>query len=348
MEVTARQLVMSGVTTALDLSGLPEALISTRKKIDSGAIPGPRMKLSMGQIVSWGNDLGGFTTAGRDSFSWNVHTPEEARQATLKVINYGADIIKLQNGLTAELLKPIADEARKRGLRVTGHAGGKANLIERIKAGQNNVEHSGWGSPGEDLDPDVLKALLDTRASVTPTLIQASAQVQVLENPDYYINNPRMKALTPPDMWSVISGSLEHPERLLYFGQGVRQREFEERLRKVRQLWEAGVRINVGTDSGTVLNLPTEAMWQEMYLLRKAGIPPMEVIGMATRRNAEFLNMQEEVGTITSGKLADIIIVDGNPLRSMSDMRSVVTVIKDGKIIKAGADQQAPPSSSRQ
>src|SRR5262249_24951488 len=123
----------------------------------------------------------------------------------------------------------------------------------------------------------------------------------------------------------------------------------DERLHKVKQLWEAGVRINVGTDSGTVLNLPTEAMWQEMYLLNKAGIPAMEVIGMATRRNAEWLNMQEEVGTVTAGKIADIIIVDGNPLRSMSDMRSVVTVVKDGKVVKGGTTEQpGQQSSSRQ
>lgn len=337
MEVTARQLVMSGVTMALDLSGSPEALIATRRKINSGQIPGPRMKLSMGQIVNWGTDLGGFTTAGRDSFSWDVHTPEEARAAALKVINYGADMVKLQNGLTGELIQPIAEEARKRGLRITGHIGGKANLIDRVQNGQNNVEHGGWGSVGPEIDPDVLKALIDNRASVTPTLIQGSAQAMVMENPDYYTNNPRMKAVTPPDMWDVIRGSLEHPERLMYYGQTVRAHALEERLHKVKQLWDAGVRVNIGTDSGTVLNLPTEAMWQEMYLFTRAGISPMEVIGTATRRNADYLGMASELGTITAGKLADIIIVDGNPLLNMREMRNVVGVVKDGKVVKGTA-----------
>jgi imidazolonepropionase-like amidohydrolase len=348
MAVTAKQYVMSGVTSALDLSGLPESLIATRKKIDAGQIPGPRMKLSMGQIVNWGSDLGGFTTAGRDSFSWNVHTPEEARAAALKVINYGADMIKLQNGLTGELVRPIAEEARKRGLRVTGHTGDKFNLIDRVKNGQNNVEHAGWGSQGPDIDAEVLKVLLDNRASVTPTLIQGSAQTMVMSNPDYYVNNPRMKLLTPPDMWAVISGSLEHPERLMYYRQAISDRSFQERLHKVKQLWDAGVRVNIGTDTGTVLNLPTEAMWSEMYLFTKAGISPMEVIGTATRRNAEYIGMQDELGTITPGKLADIIIIDGNPLENMREMRYVVGVIKDGKVIKgAGAETPAQRSTSR-
>lgn len=344
MAVTAKQHVMSGVTSAVDLSGLPEALIATKQKIDKGEIPGPRMKLSMGQIVNWGPDLGGFSTAGRDAFSWNVHTPEEARAAVLKVIAYGADIIKVQNGLTPDQIRVIAEEARKRGLRLTGHVNGKAGLIASVSAGQNSVEH--FFSTGFDgnLDPDVKKVLLDNRAAVTPTLIQSMSQIRVLENPDYFVNNPRMKLLTPPDMWDVLRSSLEHPERLLYFGQGARYRTMREWSTRFKQLWESGIRVNVGTDAGTVLNLPTEAMWQEMDLMVEFGAPPMEVIAAATRRNAEWLGMDEQVGTVTAGKLADVIVVDGNPLRSMRDLRHVVIVIKDGKVLKGPAP--APAASA--
>ncbi|MGE4085393.1 MAG: amidohydrolase family protein [Vicinamibacterales bacterium] len=334
MAVTARQHVMSGVTSALDLSGSPEALIGTKRKIDSGEIPGPRMKLSMGQIVNWGPDLGGFSTAGRDSFSWNVKTVEEARAAALKVIEYGADVIKVQNGLRPDQIQVIAEEARKHGLRLTGHVNGKAGLIASVTAGQNGVEHFFSTGFDGDLDPDVRKVLLDHRAAVTPTLIQSMSQLRVLENPDYFVNNPRMKALTPPDMWQVLSGSLEHPERLVYFGQGARYRTFREWKSRFKQLWDSGIRVNVGTDAGTVLNLPTEAMWQEMDLMVEFGAPPMEVIGAATRRNAEWIGWEEQLGTVTAGKLADLIVVDGNPLKTMRDLRHVVVVIKDGKVLK--------------
>lgn len=349
MAVTAKQHVMSGVTSAVDLSGLPEALIAVRQKIDKGEIPGPRMKLSMGQIVNWGQDLGGFSTAGRDSFSWNVHTVDEARAAALKMIEYGADIIKVQNGLEPEQIQVIAEEARKRGLRLTGHVNGKAGLIASVAAGQNGVDHFFSTGPDGNLDPDVRKVLLDNRAAVTPTLIQSMSQLRVLENPDYFVNNPRMKLLTPPDMWEVLSGSLEHPERLLYFGQGARYRTMREWGTRFKQLWDSGIRVNVGTDAGTVLNLPTEAMWQEMDIMVEFGAPPMEVIAAATRRNAEWLGMENEVGTVTAGKLADIIVVDGNPLRSMGDLRHVVVVIKDGKVLKGPTpSQSARPTTARQ
>jgi hypothetical protein len=242
----------------------------------------------------------------------------------------------------------LSEEARRRGLRLTGHAGGKARLIAAVNAGQNNIEHFGGGGAGAGggLDPDILKTLLDNRASITPTLIQGLAQMRVLDNPSYFIHNQRMRLLTPPDMWEVIRGSLEHPERLMYYGEATRVRGMEERKARFKELWFSGVRVNVGTDAGTVLNLPTEAMWQEMDMMVEFGAPAMEVLGTATRRNAEWLNMQEQVGTITAGKLADIIVVDGNPLKSMRDLRHVAVVIKDGKVVKGPAADTQPTQRS--
>ena len=101
---------------------------------------------------------------------------------------------------------------------------------------------------------------------------------------------------------------------------------------KLRQLRDAGVRLLVGTDAGTPLNFHTDATWQEMDLMVEYGIPAIEVLATATRRNAEYLGRGDELGTITRGKLADIIIVDGNPLLSMRDLRHVVTVIKGGHV----------------
>jgi len=74
-----------------------------------------------------------------------------------------------------------------------------------------------------------------------------------------------------------------------------------------------------------------------MDLMVRYGAPAMEVIGIATRRNAEAIRMGNQIGTIVSGKLADLIVVDGNPLLSMRDLRNVAVVIKDGKVYKGGA-----------
>jgi imidazolonepropionase-like amidohydrolase len=84
-------------------------------------------------------------------------------------------------------------------------------------------------------------------------------------------------------------------------------------------------------------------MWQEMETWVQFGAPPMDVIAAATRRNAEWMNMGNQLGTISPGRLADIIVVDGNPLQSMRELRHVTTVIKDGKVVKGGP-AAAPPA----
>lgn len=344
--ISARLMIMSGVTTAIDLFGPPDALTNVRQRVDRGEIPGPRMKVSMGAVL---NSPRGYV--GRDAFTWQAKTVDEARAAALKSINYGADIINAMDGLTSDQLRAIAEEARKKGIKVTGIAGSPQDLVMRVKSGQQALDHMGvLFSAGNKLDADAAKALFEARASVVPTLINSvGVQINALDNPDYYINNRRMALLTPPDIWAEIRDSMEHPERLPYFGQGARVREMRELGDRFKQLWDSGVRLRVGTDTGSTYNLPTEAMWQEMELWVQFGAPPMEVLSAATRRNAEWLGMQDQLGTITPGKLADIIVVDGNPLKSMRELRHVVTVIKDGKVVSDGASEvQTKRTSIRQ
>jgi imidazolonepropionase-like amidohydrolase len=343
---SARQLIVNGVTTAVDLSGQPEALIAVRKKIDSGDLPGPRMKVSMGWISNWPDAQ--WESHHRKTFTWNVHTTEEARAAARKVIDLGADIIKVHGGLTREQLAAIADEAGKKGLRVTGHTGNREDLLMRVNNGQDAIEHLGLGS-GATVDSEVIAALRERRTYVVPTLIQSMIQINALEWPDWK-DNQRARSTTPPDLWADILRSMSNPQRLNYFGGAARARSMREQGGKFKQLWDAGVRVLVGTDGGTPLNFQTDATWQEMDLMVRYGARPMEVIAAATRHNAEYLRLGDQLGTITPGKLADIIVVDGNPLLSMRDLRNVIVVVKDGKLYKGTAldPQGATKTSSKQ
>jgi len=334
MEVSARQLIMNGVTTVLDLTGDPNILMATQKKIESGAIPGPRVKASMGWITAWPDEE--WRAHHRTPHLWNIHNVEEARAAARRVIDeYGADIVKIHTGVTEEQTKAIAEEARKSGLKVTGHTGDRQDTIMRIRSGQNAIEHLYLGTPvwTPKIHADVIEAMLDHGTYVIPTTIQTMIQEKAILFPDWK-DNVRARSTTPPDLWADIRRSIDHPHRFLYTDEGVRTRRVENTRKKVKQLYDAGVRVLVGTDAATPMNFHTDAMWQEMDLFVQYGIPPMEVIVTATRRNAEYLGSLRELGTVTRGKLADIIVVDGNPLLSMRDLRNVVTVIKDGKIYK--------------
>ena len=107
------------------------------------------------------------------------------------------------------------------------------------------------------------------------------------------------------------------------------------RYAKIRQAYEAGVTIGVGTDSGTSTNPHHSAIWREMALLQdKVGMSSNDVILAATKTNAEIIGLIDEIGTIEVGKLADIIVVDGNPLRDVAELRTIKHVLKGGVLVR--------------
>ena len=330
MEISTRQLLMSGVTTVVDLAGQPEALGPIKDRIESGELPGPRVVASMGWITNWSDEQ--VARHHRRSHTVNVRTVDEARAAARTAIAQGAGIIKVHTGLTEAQLRAIREEADARGLRITGHVGTRDDLLMRIRAGQDGIEHLSLGAGASPtIAPEVLQGLVDQGTWVIPTMIQTTIQGRAVEWPDWR-DNPRARALTPPAIWADIRRSIENPRRFGYFGGSLRVRRIDEMGAKLRQLRDAGVRLLVGTDAGTPLNFHTDATWQEMDLMVSYGLSPMEVLAMATRRNAEYLGRGGELGTVTRGKLADLIVVDGNPLLSMRDLRNVVTVVKDGRV----------------
>lgn len=330
-EVSARQLLMQGVTSAVDLGGDPVVQVKTRDRIARGEIPGPRMLISIGWITNWTDEQfkvhhrGGAGAGPSGNQIFNVRSVDEARAAIQKTVDMGADIVKLYTGLTAEQTKAISEGAAKKGLRITGHTSGNADALLRIRNGQHAIEHQGFNAS----DQDLLRELAARRTVVVPTNVQSLAANLAIEEPAW-IDSPRFKLLTPPDLYAEIRESLTHLNRIAYFGEVVRPRRIEESLSDLKRIYDAGIALGVGTDSGTPANFHTDSTWRQMELMVRAGIPAMEVISMATRINAQGIGLGAEVGTIDPGKLADLIVVDGNPLRSMNALQNVVYVVKDG------------------
>ncbi len=116
---------------------------------------------------------------------------------------------------------------------------------------------------------------------------------------------------------------------------------------KLMQMYRAGVKIALGTDSGTPMNFHYEAMWQQMQLWVEYGMEPMHVIAAATRNGAELLGQHGSFGTIEPGKFADIIVVDGNPLTNMMALRDPVWVLKEGKVLKENRRLVEPARGAR-
>jgi imidazolonepropionase-like amidohydrolase len=320
--ISAKQLLMAGVTTAVDLGGAPQTQVRIRDRINDGQLVGPRMKVSAGWLWNTSEEQSKAHHRGMEGYLFNVHTTEEARAAILKTLALGADIVKAYAGLTPEQIKIVTEEAHKKGIKVTGHGEGNAKILAKIRNGQDAIEHT------FNPDAELLEELVARRTWVVPTL-QQNVGIEAHMWP-MIVDSPRFKSLTPPDLYRYVRDSVLYPEKLPYFRQGVDPARMTPVLANIKRLHDAGVRLLVGTDSGTPINYHTDSTRQQMEWMVRAGIPPMRVLGMATKDAAEYLNMSDVAGTIEPGKFADMIVIDGNPLVDMRALQYITVVVKEG------------------
>lgn len=326
MPISAKELLMAGVTTARDLGAPLDDIVAVKKRIASGEIPGPRMFVA-------GPFLQKTTTPLEAKFRWAVNGPEDGRKKVQTIVAGGADVIKLidQDQMTLEEVKAIVDEAHKNGKPVVAHAHRSEEIRQGLRAGVDCFEHTGLATkPG--YEDDVLQMIRERNATLywTPTMSPLLLFGQTVQNPER-IDDQRLKADLPPDIYKDVHDSIRDVSRLDYFK--LVPRRIPTIANKFRQLRESGVTILVGTDSGVPLNFHFDSTWREMKAMADFGMAPMDVIRAATYWPAQFLK-QPDLGTIAPGKLADIIVIDGDPLSDMGAMRHVVHVVKDGKVYK--------------
>ena len=146
------------------------------------------------------------------------------------------------------------------------------------------------------------------------------------------LQDPALARSMPPALWREIEQSNVAWRALPYFART--DREVLYRERGVRQFIESGAVLGMGTDSGTPLNFHTEALWREARVHADLGMSPMRVISALTRVGATILGRQRDLGTIEPGKLADIIVLQGNPLFDITALAHVDTVVKGGRVEK--------------
>jgi hypothetical protein len=154
------------------------------------------------------------------------------------------------------------------------------------------------------------------------------------------LQDPRLREDFGPEIYAEVQQSFAEFQRLGYMGRVDREVFFRER--GLRQFIESGAVLGMGTDSGTPLNFHTEALWREIKAHVDLGMAPARAISAATRINARILGKANDLGTVEPGKLADIIVVSGNPLFDIQALAHVEMVMKGGAIYKG-----APPAAMR-
>ncbi len=322
MEISARQLLLAGVTTAVDLGAPLDASLAVRDRIARGEVPGARLLMAgpwiTRRVSFW-----------PENYQIGVSSPEEASAAVERLADAGVDVIKAWVGLTRDDYQAIADTANRRGLRVHAHVYAPDDVRNALEAGIHVLTHAGSaGTP--PYEPDLVR---DIVVAGRPVVITGAHRVWVfpatVDFPER-LQDPRLREDLPPAMYEELQRSFQDFHRLPYFQTTDRQMFFGDA--SLGQWIEAGAVMGMGTDSGTPLNFHTEALWREIKAHVDLGMKPLDAIAAATRVGARILGMQADLGTVEPGKLADILVVDGDPRFDITALARPVLVVKDGRV----------------
>ena len=341
MEIAAGQLLMAGVTSAVDLGAPLDESLEVRERIDRGEIPGPRMSMSGPWITRTPARAGAMTTL---FGGITITSSEQAGQEVERLAAAGVDVIKAHSGLTRDDYTAIVAAAHANGIRVHAHVYDEQDVRNALETGVDVLTHAGSAGTAPPYSPELIRDIVNAGR---PVVVTAAHRSWVY--PDTFafperLQDPQLKADFPPDVYAEVQDSFKNWRALGYFQTTPRQMLFRER--GLKQFIEAGAVMGLGTDSGTPMNFHTEALWREAKTHVDMGMSPSRVISALTQVGARILGKSQDLGTVEPGKLADIIVVDGDPQYDILALSHVEVVVKGGVVYKGGPAAASPVNSS--
>jgi imidazolonepropionase-like amidohydrolase len=344
-EITLPLFIGNGITGVRDMGGELDVLQQWRKEISAGALIGPRIVIS-------GPMLDG--PKPRFPSSVAITTPEDGRKAVDDLKRRGADFIKLQSLIPREAVFAIADEAKKQGISFVGHVPDAVRASEASNAGQKSFEHLigifEGGSPLEDefikgakseskflstYDPEraskLFALLAKNQTWQCPTLVweRGGNLIDVTD----FARDTRARyvpAYWKDVTWKRFTDQVEHDFNTDDLA--TRKRFTEKELEVVNAMHRAGVPFLAGTDTPPgVYIFPGFSLHEELQRFVAAGFTPMEALQTATLNPAKFLGRENELGTIEKSKVADLVLLDANPLDDIRNTQKVAGVVANGR-----------------
>jgi len=349
--------IANGVTGLRVMWGYPRHL-EQRRRIAEGSLVGPRLALA-GTIIDGPKPFWPESIA--------AGTAEEGREAVRRTQNEGYDYVKVYSSLPRDVFFAIADEAKKRNIPFVGHVPDLVRVAEASDAGMKSIEHltgmvlavSGTES---ELRRELAAALKLPAGERGPRLRAVGARI--IDSYDAGTAAALYAKLKANGTWQVPTFTVLHsganpraPEytddpRLRYMPPWVRkmwredfrnrertaeetanqERLFQRRLELVGEMHRAGVGILAGSDVLNPYCFPGFSLHDELEWLVKAGLPPMAALQAATRNPALFLGRQADAGTVEPGKLADLVLLDADPLEDIRNTRRIGSVVANGKL----------------
>jgi len=317
----ARLALECGYTAARSGGSLFNIDVWLKKAIENDVTAGPRLSASgrevcgVGGLMDWNPD---YRKIGMEGLVLLINGPDEARAAVRKLVKDGVEWVKTYPTgdaaapdtndhhtlcMTYEEMHACVATAHNHGLKVTGHCRATLGIKNALRAGYDTLEH------GTFMDAEALDLLLQRNTPVVPALQFEQASID--NGPEFRM--PR----------KVIDG---HRETL------------EGGAESARRILKAGGRLGMGGDYGFAWNPHGTYAKELTFFVKYVGLSPLEVLTCATKTGAEIMGRQEEFGTLETGKLADVLVVDRDVLADISVLedRSRFVAVLQGGIIKAG------------
>ncbi len=314
--VIAKTTLMAGFTTVRDLGG-SGVNIALRNAIKRGITVGPRILTAGKTIASTGGHADPTNGYRKDlmgdpgPYEGVANGVDECRKAVRQRYKDGSDVIKItasggvlsleKDGsgpqFSEEEMKAMVETAKDYGMPVAAHAHGAEAIKRAIRAGVTSIEH------GTIMDDEAIALFKKYGTWYVPTIIAGKSSSDSAKKPGFFPAIIAEKALAIG------------PKIQATFGRA----------------YKAGVKIAFGTDAGVYAHGKN---WMEFIYMNEAGMPVLEAIKTATVNASELLGLSETIGTIEKGKLADIIAIDGDPVKEIQSMGRVKFVMKDGVVYK--------------
>lgn len=268
-------------------------------------------------------------------------TPDQARAMVREEAEKGVDLLKLwvDDGrgrlpqLAPEVYGAVLDEARAHDLKVLVHLYALDEAREVVRRGASGLAHSIRDHP---VDEAFLELARERGIIALPALVGHAANLAYADGPDF-LDDPGLPLLFADSVLEIMGSRTYQEGRAAAQNLAQNRQDYAMAAENALRLYQAGIPLGIGTDSGPPGRF--QGLWEhrEMELLVEAGIPPMEVIRAATLNGARFLDIQGQYGSVEAGKVADLLILDANPLDDIRNSRRIHQVWMDGRPVDRAA-----------
>lgn len=337
-------LVANGITGVRDMGTPLEEILRLRKDVTEEKILAPRMMI-VGHLLQGPLPF-------KNPIFVSVNNKAEASQAVINLKKNGVNFIKIHDAVPRDIYLAIAAEAKRQKLPLVGHVPPFISAVEASNAGQQSIEHLGGRFYGVLLAcstreaelserikliiNSVLKAFSEKkepddsaifRTDFTKPLFESFSEQKAMRVFSTFRKNKtwQVPTLVAQPLREAINERKDLTEDDRLYAKKLIQKQFEI----VAAMQRTGVKIMAGTD----LPLDKPKLHEELALLVEAGLTPMQALQTATSNPAKFLNMSDSLGTIEKGKLADLVLLDANPLDNIANTKKISAVVINGRYL---------------